>query len=433
MPAAVVKLRRPKAKAPKTTWREGALTIFVRDRHYHVRGTIRHAGLKRRVRESLKIPFSRENLDKAKAAAAACEEKIRSELGGGVSPLSAAEVGLSFISRPIDKPLGATDVAAVKELIRHFRTRILREIPPSEFISFVKTRQEGNKSATSERFLNTVHAYLTEAIATGQYDKMPEFKRDRAARNPIRRARREVANVRPYLVSLLLEASHITIASQLCVEAATGARVSSILFGCALDDLTMAPNQMRITFHDTKNGLDVPAALPEEVRPLLEDYQAWRALQVRAGHVSASGKAPLFLTPLGRPYKPNPNFTGTRNKTAFNGSKRRAIALLKVRAAETIAACEAAGDRAGAKRARQIAADDERILRAITQHWMRHKLATELGRVDLRAAMKQGGWLDLRSVQGYLIEDAEFQRAAVENRVLFDTNLTREEPSDDAK
>jgi hypothetical protein len=64
---------------------------------------------------------------------------------------------------------------------------------------------------------------------------------------------------------------------------------------------------------------------------------------------------------------------------------------------------------------------------------MRHKLATELGRVDLRAAMKQGGWLDLRSVQGYLIEDAEFQRAAVENRILFDTKLTREEPSDDAK
>jgi hypothetical protein len=73
------------------------------------------------------------------------------------------------------------------------------------------------------------------------------------------------------------------------------------------------------------------------------------------------------------------------------------------------------------------------ILQKITQHWLRHKLATDLGRIDLRAAMRQGGWRDVRSVQGYLMDDPEYQRAAVEGRVLFDTNLTREEPTDGTK
>jgi len=52
----------------------------------------------------------------------------------------------------------------------------------------------------------------------------------------------------------------------------------------------------------------------------------------------------------------------------------------------------------------------------ITQHWLRHKFATEAGRKDLRVAMAQGGWRDPRSIHGYLIADAEFQRATVEER-----------------
>ena len=42
--------------------------------------------------------------------------------------------------------------------------------------------------------------------------------------------------------------------------------------------------------------------------------------------------------------------------------------------------------------------------------------ATDAGRKDLRAAMAQGGWLDARSVTGYLISDAEYQRDVVEQR-----------------
>ena len=186
MPAAIAKFRRRKAKAPKSTWREGALVIFVRDGHFHVRGMVRHAGLKLRVRKSLEIPFSRENLDKARAEAATCEEKIRSELGGAAKPLSTAEIALGFMTRPKGQPLGATDVAAIKQLVRHFGTRILRDIAAAEFINFVEERQRGNTASTRERFLNTVVAFLADAIAKGQYAAMPKFKRDKAARNPTR-------------------------------------------------------------------------------------------------------------------------------------------------------------------------------------------------------------------------------------------------------
>ena len=423
--------RRSRAK-PKPL-KEGRLTLFPRDGNYHARGTIRHAGLKRRVRESLGVPYSAKHEEEARAAAHAVEERVRRELGGGVAPMSFAENALAFMSRPKDQPLGPSDVAAIKEMARFFGTRILRDISPAEFISFVDTRQKGNTSATRERYLNTVVAFLTDAISKGQYPEMPKFKRDKDARNPTKRARRKVAQVRPYLLALLLEASHIAIAAQLCAEAANGGRVSSVLFGCAREDLDMTPKAMTLTYHDTKNGLDVPTALPELSRPVFESFLLWREVQVRAGHVSDSNDTPLFLTPLGRPYKVNKHYTGTRNKTAFNAAKKRALVLLETRAAETIAAFEAAGDLTAATGARKQFAQDNRILKAFTQHWLRHKLATDLGRLDLRAAMKQGGWKDIRSVQGYLIDDAEFQRQAVENRVLFDTNLTRMEPGDEVK
>jgi hypothetical protein len=41
------------------------------------------------------------------------------------------------------------------------------------------------------------------------------------------------------------------------------------------------------------------------------------------------------------------------------------------------------------------------LLGRVTQHWFRHLLATRLLRQDPRAAMEQGGWLDIRSVIGY--------------------------------
>jgi hypothetical protein len=65
---------------------------------------------------------------------------------------------------------------------------------------------------------------------------LPVFEQDKAARNPNRRARRRVDDLRPELVRLLFDCAHITIRAQLAVEWATGARVSSVLYGVRLCD-----------------------------------------------------------------------------------------------------------------------------------------------------------------------------------------------------
>lgn len=83
---------------------------------------------------------------------------------------------------------------------------------------------------------------------------------------------------------------------------------------------------------------------------------------------------------------------------------------------EAIAAAAADGDTAKVEDLLRRQADDLALLKRFTQHWFRHHLATRLGRSDIKAAMKQGGWKDMRSVIGYLIPDAEYQRHLVEQR-----------------
>jgi hypothetical protein len=56
--------------------------------------------------------------------------------------------------------------------------------------------------------------------------------------------------------------------------------------------------------------------------------------------------------------------------------------------------------------------DDTRLLRKLTQHWFRHLLATRM-RHDLRAGMEQGGWLDERSIMGYIHDVPSARRATV--------------------
>jgi len=107
---------------------------------------------------------------------------------------------------------------------------------------------------------------------------------------------------------------------------------------------------------------------------------------------------------------------GHSNKTAFNGAKRRAIKTVAKRYDEAIAAMRTAGDWNEVDRLLRRRDDDLKLLAKITQHWLRHKFATEAGRKDMRVAMAQGGWRDPRSINGYQIADAEFQRSIVEER-----------------
>lgn len=71
--------------------------------------------------------------------------------------------------------------------------------------------------------------------------------------------------MRQFRIQLLedvINAAHSTLATQLRVEYVCGARVSSLLQGCSLGDLDMV--SLTLTFRDTKNGDDVPCALPKQ-------------------------------------------------------------------------------------------------------------------------------------------------------------------------
>jgi site-specific recombinase XerD len=101
------------------------------------------------------------------------------------------------------------------------------------------------------------------------------------------------------------------------------------------------------------------------------------------------------------PYADNGKTSGGQNKTAFNGMKRRTVKAIRQRAAADALAYRITGNREAAWAAIAAAKDQAALVASVTQHWFRHKLATELGH-DLRAAMEQGGWRDVESVMNYI-------------------------------
>ena len=393
------------------------LALVVRGDQYYASGTVRDGRRSVRVRSSLGLPALKDNEDAAYVALEAIEKKAKTTLGGN-TPRSVAELVEDDISgRPSDKQVGATDLAILQDIVKAFGLRLLTNISDEEWFGFVDRRQAGRAASTRERYISTVVAFLAKAVDRKQCAAVPKFKRDSKARNPTTRARRPVATVRPALLRTLLDHSHISIRTQLMVEAETGARVSSVLHGCARSDLTLAQGAIGLTFRDTKPGFDVAAALSEASRPLLEEYLLWRKEQIRKRNGDIDREA-LFLAPSGRSYVDNRQRWGTQNKTAFNAAKRRAFEALRSEANTIAVALQEIGASEEATQELDRYVRDLRTLRALTQHWLRHKLATEVGRKDIRAAMRQGGWRDMRSVQGYLIDDDEYQRAVIETRSI---------------
>jgi site-specific recombinase XerD len=399
-------------KAAKTIepWDCDGLRISVRGRTFHVVGTLRVGKRSQRVRETLGVVAAWENKSEAERQAREIVRRVRAELGGGVTRRAVA----TLVAERFKAHIGPSDRRILEDFTAKFTTRILFDIPTEEIIQFVEDRQRCNKAETRERYISQLCAFLNLQIPKGQYPALPPFKRDQRARNPLKRARRDVQQFRVQLLQDIIACSHISLGAQLDIEYAAGARVSSLLQGCTLGDLDMTT--LTLTLRDTKNGDDVPAALPTSMRPRLEDYLEWRQLQVRRRRIGPGSHEPLFLHHKGRPYKPNGGAWGTQNRKAFNNAKLRAIESVGKRYDEAIATMRLAGDQREVERLMRLKADDLALLRRITQHWLRHKFATEAGRKDMRAAMAQGGWRDPRSIAGYLIADAEFQRAIVEER-----------------
>jgi hypothetical protein len=277
---------------------------------------------------------------------------------------------------------------------------------------------KNNASITRERLLNSIVGFTTWCAAKPRHwCEVPIFDRDKEARNPRRRARRAVNDLSPELIAFILEHAAPHLKAQLWTEWSTGARVSSILRQCALSDVILAEGREQITFHGTKNGDTVTAMLHSRAAQAIRDY-----LKIRGRLHDREG--PLFLRPDGRPYSRK----APSNKTAFRAMKRRARkALRRVAMAEARALMQ----QGRTEDAAALVADTRathRLIGRFTQHWFRHLLATRFRR-DIRAAMDQGGWLDERSVMGYIIDAPEHRRALVStlDDGLFGTSKTRED------
>jgi integrase len=386
------------------------LVVVERDGHWHVHGTVIAKGRHVRVRKSTGLEARTPLWEEADAERLRMEAEIRGELKGEVNRGPHLSVAAEkYLTQPGKRgTFGQTTIACVQAAVRQFGLRQIGDITEKEWADWVEERCKGVNSATRERFLNSLLAFLNWcAKKPRRWGTVPVLDRDSEARNPRRRARRPVQDLSFALTEYLIGHAAPHLQAQLWCEWSTGGRVSSILHGCRLSDVILAPGREQITFHDTKNGETVTAHLHPRAVAALQAY-----LKVRGRLHDREG--PLFLTHRGEPY--SDNSFGVQNKTAFNAMKRRARAALAIAISQEV----------DPERAAKLQAEHQ-LLGQVTQHWFRHLLATRL-RGDIRAAMDQGGWIDERSVMGYTIDVPEHRRRLInelDKSAGSDTSLTR--------
>lgn len=379
--------------------------------YWHIHGTVRHKNGSTRVRRATGLEARPETRIEAEEIMHEIEAEIRNEVRYGIKPsLAVSTAAHRYLKRPRSRPLGATDRNIIIEIAERFQLRKLDTIKPDEWVLWAEARMEGKAPSTRERFLNTVTAFLKWCAAPPRewVRDIPQFERDKQARNPNRRARRRVQELGPELIWVLIDNAAPHLMGQLVTLWETGARMSSILYGCRVCDLILAPGRSQITFNATKNGEDVTAALSDYGAAKLEEYLNWR------GNLH-DREAPLFLTHKKEPYADNEKAYGGQTKTAFNAMKRRAA--LHIRRHGAAAAIEAwrDGDKGRAREIAQDARSKAELVGKVTPHWFRHLLATRmLQEGDLRSTMSQAGWLDSRSALGYSHDVPEHRRAIIE-------------------
>lgn len=394
--------------------------LVDRDGYWHAHGTLRIGQQPIRLRRSLGLAIRSCTQAEAETALDALVADIKAQTEGRARRGDKiSHAAGSYLSLARARPLAPTSIDIVKEIVARFRERRLNEIAAHEWREWIDGdgrtagRMNGRSASTRERFLNGVVAFLNYCKRHHGLTALPAFSRDRMARNPNRRQRRPVEDLRPDLIWTLFINAHIAIRAQLAVERCTGARVSSILYGATVADLDLTAGRERIVFSRTKNGRDVAAAIDATAVAVLKEYLAWRGPFLRRDDV-------LFVTPAGRPYIYRRK-GGGQNKTGFNAAKRRAQAAVRLAAAVKARACRGRGDRKAAWAAVMAAKADASLLGRVTQHWFRHMLATRLVRKDLRATMEQGGWLDPRSVMGYAFDVPEHRQQLVRGLDDLDT------------
>lgn len=407
---------RDQASLDKSRARKGrkpaGLQVINRGGFWHIHGRVRIGGRSIRVRKATGLPARPELWEDADAIRVEVEREIRNDVIHGVKPsIPVAVAADRYLSRPRERALGATTQTTIREVGLRFKLRLLRDIEPHEWNDWVAIRHATNAPATRERYINDLLAFLSWASKRPNEwlptTRLPVFERDKAARNPNRRARRRVTELTPDLVALMIENAAPHYAPQLATMWSTGARVSSILYGTRLCDLILAPGREQITFHDTKNGEAVVAALHPFAAEKLAQYLEWRGNLHRR-------EDPLFLTHRRQPYKDNGRAWGGQNKTAFNAMKRRTAGAIRRAGAAEAKRLWRAGEKKGARDVAAEVRETATLVGRVTQHWFRHLLATKMLQLgDMRSTMAQGGWLDPRSVMGYAHDVPEHRRGIV--------------------
>lgn len=398
------------------------LAVVERDGYWHIHGTVRVAdrpGV--RVRRSTGLAATRATRPAADELRSQVEREIRDRVIFGIGPAVPAAVAmLQFLDAPREAALNHKSVAVAKAIGAQFGARPLRDIADDEWQTWFDGRYGRLSASSRARYLSALGGIMTwlEAKPRQWVMKRPEMEKVSAWKAQRHAPRRRVVDLRPDLVSFVLDHAAPHLRAILYVAWSTGARMSSLLWGCRLCDVLLAEGREQITFHDTKNGDAVTAALHPVAASELRAYLEKRPdLHDR--------ERPVFLTDEGLPYSDRGRGQfGGQVKTAMRGMKRRAVAALLTGAEEA----EAVGD---VDAARTLRADADLVGR-ITPHWLRHWLATHMA--DLTTAMRQGGWRDTRSIMRYRHDLEEARRTAVAGLGLTaggakpasdDTQLTR--------
>jgi integrase len=399
-----------KRAANRRAKRPAGVAVVERGGYWHLHGTVRVKRRGIRVRASTGLPALPEQRDAAEELRRQKEQEIRDAILYGIRPsVPFAIAAEQYMTRPRQRPLNAIDVARLQELTRHFGVRSLAAIGETEWVGFVDRRMIGRAPITRERYIDLVMSFLTWCSARPRQwlSELPAFERDHEARDRRDRRARRVGELRPELIALLIEHAAPHLKGQMAILWSTGARVSSVLYGCRLCDYLTAEGREQITFHNTKNGRQVTAAVHPWAAAVMWDYLAWR------GRLN-DREAPLFLTDQRSPYIDNGRAAGGQMKTAFKGMVKRAAAAWRARALRHAAALRREGQGAAAREYWAAARSDLALLNQLTPHWLRHLLATTmLASGDLRSTMEQGGWLDPRSVLGYSHDVPQRRRAVV--------------------
>jgi site-specific recombinase XerD len=373
-------------------------------------GTVRAKGRARRVRQNTKLPATTATKDHAEEERRQREKEIRDELLYGIHPSIPTATAIErYLNRSRQRPLNPIDIARLKEIDRKFGLRKLNQIPEKEWIDYVDKRNAGNAPTTRERYIDTVTSFLKWCQKKPRHwlSELPSFERDDKARYRKQRRARRVGELRFELITLLVENAAPHLRGQMAIAWSTGARTSSLIYGCRLCDYLAAEGREQITFHNTKNGTDVTAALHPWAVQVMRAYLEWRGdLDDR--------EAPLFLTHFRQPYADNEKAWGGQTKTAFKGMVRRTQQALRCSALTAAARLREQGEHAAARARWAAARADIALLAQLTPHWFRHLLATNLLAMgDLVSTMEQGGWIDPRSVVGYARDVPERRRALV--------------------